>query len=173
MDKLTPGPMTPFDELVTTPKLQIMKLLIPYTPESGRKMLAAFIKFTEFKETLRMFSHSDAIHAQNFGNNSHASPHDIIDSFRPYLNAEQQTMLDTIANMSEMLSLMEMLQTSAQDSDNGNENIFDPMELLSGMLSPEQQEAFRMYSDMFSESEMKKGDKPDERMDESPGSQEY
>lgn len=166
MDKLTPGPMTPFDELVTTPNLQIMKLLIPYTPKSGRKILAAFIKFTELKETIRMFSHSDAIHAQNFGNNGPASPHDILKSFRPYLNENQQTMLDTIANINEMMSFMEMMQNSAQDLDHGDGNIFDPMELLAGMLSPEQQEAFHMYSDIFSESEAKKGDNSDERMDE-------
>ena len=30
MDKDVPGLMTPFDELVTTPELQIIKLLIPF-----------------------------------------------------------------------------------------------------------------------------------------------
>ena len=48
--------MTPFDDLVTSPELQIMKLLIPYAPASGRKMLAACVKIMELRETLHIFS---------------------------------------------------------------------------------------------------------------------
>ena len=43
MDKNLPGPMTPFDDLITSPELQIMKLLIPYAPASKRQMLAACV----------------------------------------------------------------------------------------------------------------------------------
>ena len=52
MEKDLPGPMTPFDELVTSPELQLIKLMIPYAPASGRQMLAAFVHagyHTEFK----------------------------------------------------------------------------------------------------------------------------
>ena len=55
MDKDVPGLMTPFDELVTTPELQIIKLLIPYAPASGRQTLAGLVKFMELRETLRLF----------------------------------------------------------------------------------------------------------------------
>ena len=50
MDKDVPGLMTPFDELVTTPELQIIKLLIPYAPASGRQTLAGLVKFMELRE---------------------------------------------------------------------------------------------------------------------------
>ena len=59
MDKDTPGLMTPFDELVTTPELQIIKLLIPYAPASGRQTLAGMVKFLELREAVRLF------HGQN------------------------------------------------------------------------------------------------------------
>ena len=55
MDQDQTERMTPFDELVTSPTLQIMKLLIPYTPFSGRRMLASFIKFIELQRTIRLF----------------------------------------------------------------------------------------------------------------------
>ena len=55
MDKDTPGLMTPFDELVTTPELQMIKLLIPYAPASGRQTLAGMVKFMELRETLHLF----------------------------------------------------------------------------------------------------------------------
>ena len=52
MENDQPEFMTPFDELVTSPELQLMKLLIPFAPASGRQVLAAFVKFREFRETV-------------------------------------------------------------------------------------------------------------------------
>ena len=56
MEKKPPEPMTPFDELVTSPVLQAVKLLIPYTPASGRQMLAAFVKMQELRQAIQLFS---------------------------------------------------------------------------------------------------------------------
>ena len=84
-------------------------------------------------------------------------------------------MLDMIINIREMMSVMEMMQT-AQEKSEGNSSDFDPMELLTGMLPPEQQEMFRMYSDIFSQASdsVKKGDEEDgQRMDEQSGNEEY
>ena len=56
MEKKQVVPMTPFDELVTSPQLQAIKLLLPYAPVSEQRLLAAFIKFQEFRQTIRLFS---------------------------------------------------------------------------------------------------------------------
>ena len=82
-------------------------------------------------------------------------------------------MLDMIINIREMMSVMEMMQNSGSSEDGGS--ALDPMDILSGMLSPEQQEMFHMYSDMFSQAEDhdQKGDSTDGRMDEQPGNEEY
>lgn len=80
-----------------------------------------------------------------------------------------------IINIKEMMSVIEMMQ-SAQDNTDGNSASLDPAELLSGMLPPDQQEMFRMYSDMFSQpaDSSKKGDERDgQRMDEQSGNEEY
>ena len=102
MEKDLPGPMTPFDELVTSPELQLIKLMIPYAPASGRQMLAAFVKFKELNETIRLFRRPGGLRAQGFKdedrNEAHASPFDILTSFRPYLPPRQASMLDTILN---------------------------------------------------------------------------
>ena len=79
-------------------------------------------------------------------------------------------MLDMIMNIREMMSVMEMMQTSQENAE-GNSSTFDPMELLTGMLAPEQQEMFRMYSDMFLQTSdsAEKGDETDgQRMDDNP-----
>ena len=193
MEKDLPGPMTPFDELVTSPELQLIKLLIPYAPASGRQMLAAFVKFKELNETIRLFRRPGGLRAQGFKdedrNEAHASPFDILTSFRPYLPPRQASMLDTILNLRDMMSVMEMMQAQ-QTQNQGAQNSEDsdhpfsvnPMDLLSGMLSPEQQEMFHMYSDLFDQSagdspddyhNDPKGDEENERMDEQSGNEEY
>ena len=174
MDKNLPGPMTPFDELVTSPELQIMKLIIPYAPASGRQMLAACVKVMELRETIRIFSGGrGVIRAQMLGDEEHSSPIDILNSFRPYLKPRESAALDMVINLKEMMSVMEMMQNSGSSEDGGP--ALDPMDILSGMLSPEQQEMFHMYSDMFSQAEDhdQKGDSTDGRMDEQSGNEEY
>ena len=174
MDKNLPGPITPFDELVTSPELQIMKLMIPYAPASGRQMLAACVKVMELRETIRIFSGGrGVIRAQMLGEEEHPSPIDILNSFRPYLKPREAAALDMVINLKEMMSVMEMMQNSGSSEDGGS--ALDPMDILSGMLSPEQQEMFHMYSDMFSQAEDhdQKGDSTDGRMDEQPGNEEY
>lgn len=152
MDNNSPGPMTPFDELVSSPQLQIMKLMIPYAPARGRRALAACVKFMELRETLRIFSNSGGgIRAQMIGDEEPFTPLDILNSFRPYLRPREAAALDMIINIKEMMSVMEMMQSTPSPEGSGEESTaFDPMDLLAGMLSPEQQEMFRMYSEIFS-----------------------
>ena len=169
MENDQPEFMTPFDELVTSPELQLMKLLIPFAPASGRQVLAAFVKFREFRETVRLFRYAGGISAQTFGENGPPSPLDILSSIRPYLNPRQAAVLDMAVSLKEMMSVMEMMQDAGLSGENGK--AFDPVELLSGMLSPEQKEMFRTYSDLFSgpSDVSQKGDDADERMDEQSG----
>lgn len=173
MDNDQPGFMTPFDELVTSPELQLMKLLIPFAPASGRQVLAAFVKFRELRETVRLFRNAGGISAQAFGENGAASPLEILSSIRPYLNPRQAAVLDMAFNLKEMMSVMEMMKDADPSGESGKS--FDPVEMLSGMLSPEQKEMFQAYSDLFSGSSdaTQKGDDTDERMDGQSGDERY
>ena len=55
MEKKPPLPMTPFDTLVTSPELQMMKLMLPYTPASYQRFLAFYIKFSELRNAISYF----------------------------------------------------------------------------------------------------------------------
>ena len=151
MDNNSPVPMTPFDELVTSPELQIMKLMIPFAPARGRRTLAACVKFMELRETLRIFGNRYGdIRAQMFEEEDPLTPFDILNSFRPYLGPREASALDMVINLKEMMSVMEMMQNTPSSESSGKEgSSFNPADLLAGMLSPEQQEMFHMYSDMF------------------------
>ncbi len=176
MDKDLPGLMTPFDELVTTPELQMIKLLIPYAPASGRQTLAGMVKFMELREAIRLFRGQDSgLKAQMISGDGPRSPVEILNSFRPYLRPKEASLLDTIISIRDMMSVMEMMQSS-QDAQRSDGASFDPADLLSSMLPPEQQEMFRMYSEMFSQQSEneEKGDENDgQRMDEQSGDEEY
>ena len=175
MDKNLPGPMTPFDDLITSPELQIMKLMIPYAPASRRKTLAACVKIMELREALHIFgSGKGAVRAQMLTEEENPSPIDLLNSFRPYLKPREAAALDMVISLREMMSVMEMMQSTSSEP---GAPAFNPMDLLSGMLSPEQQEMFRMYTDMFSQTESspQKGDDIDgsRRMDEQSRNEEY
>lgn len=170
MDKRPPRPMTPFDELVTLPQLQLIKLLLPYTPEPGQRLLAAFIKLLEFRRTIRLFSRSNIEKGPGWPHRDGASSREVIDSIKPYLDPVEAENLDMFLNMKDIMDMAEMMQGSS-----GGSLSSDPMDLIMGMLSPEQQEMFSAYSDMFSQTadNDRKGDDNNERMDEQPRTERY
>lgn len=55
MDDQSKIPMTPFDTLISTPGLRMMKLMIPYLPPSNQRMLAVYVKFMELQQTFSFF----------------------------------------------------------------------------------------------------------------------
>ena len=139
MDNNSPVHMTPFDELVTSPELQIMKLMIPFAPARGQRTLAACVKFMELRETLRIFGNRYGdIRAQMFEEEDPLTPFDILNSFRPYLGPREASALDMVINLKEMMSVMEMMQNTPSSESSGKEgSSFNPADLLAGMLSPE------------------------------------
>ena len=176
-----PGPMTPFDELVTTPELQMLKLILPFAPSAGRQAIASCIKFLELKRTILLFQNGGFCALEHMGagiaaqgTKEGASPpvFRMLESFRPYLRPEDAAALDQILSVREMMSVMEAFQ----DGPDGKGSMPEPADILSGMFSPEQQEMFRMYSEMFSPSpdgEEKGADGNGQRMDEQSGNEKY
>lgn len=166
MEKKPPEPMTPFDELITSPALQAVKLLIPYTPASGRQILAAFVKMQELRQAIQLFSKKQQDVCAQALDREPASPLDILISLKPYLSRRDADMLDMIINLKEIMETAEVIKETASMSD--GEESFSPLDLITGMLTPEQQETFRMYNTMFSQppGDIRKGDDTDERMDE-------
>jgi leucyl aminopeptidase len=137
-------------------------------PVSMQHMLAVYIKFMEFQYTLEHFR----------GFPERAESQNILDDLKIYLSPEERNQMEQMQNMMHMMDMVQNLQ-------NADQNSMDPMNLMMGMLSPEQQERFVQYSDIFEQqfeqqskqqSEQQfdgKGASEHERMDESSGSSEY
>lgn len=137
-------PKTPFDNLVSSTQLDMMKLLIPFMPPTSQSHFALYIKFQELQETIRFFQHfpegiqtSDIVSA----NNEHS---DFLSIIKPYLPEENLEMIDNISNMMNMMNMVRQMQemSSATGEDN-------TMDFLKNMLSPEQQAMFDAMNQMY------------------------
>lgn len=147
--------MTPFDHLTSSQELQTLKVFIPYTPPMHQEFLAVYVKFMELQRTLSVFRNSgNSIHAQAF-EKGNASPLGMLREIRPYLPTKTGETFDTVMNMMNMMEVVSSFQDMNQPSDTSGNNVaFNPMDMMKGMLSPEQQEMFGTYSTMFSEGNM-------------------
>ena len=160
MDDQSKIPMTPFDTLISTPGLRMMKLMIPYLPPSNQRMLAVYVKFMELQQTFSFF--------QNFRSDLHScafekevsSPSDILEELRPFLRKSDCEMIDQIQNMLSAMEIAASFQNMTKESSSkqscsdassdssSSTPAFDLSMLLQGMLSPEQQNLFETYRDL-------------------------
>ena len=182
MNRSDSDKMTPFDRLISSKGLQMLKLLIPYTPVNNQRMLGIYVKFMELEHTIQFFRHVQTdIHSQAF-EASVSSPLDMLDELRPYLPESEQDKMDSFLslwNLFEMVSSME--QMTGDEKNHSAPGNIDPLSLVKTMLNPEQQEMFEMYSNMFQDDEQPaesedshlKGDENDGTMDESSRAEEY
>ena len=136
MDKRTPFPMTPFDSLTSSRELQMLKLLLPYTPPFAQRMLAFFIKFTELKNTVRYFGiFSSAPAREEFAGTDLSFP-EILEDLKPYMGKDAET-IDTILSAMSMMEMMQDMDMSGtapadmQQMDMGNmADIMNMMEMF-------------------------------------------
>ena len=142
--------ITTFDQLISTQSLQILKLLIPYTPPENQRFLAVYTKFLELQHTIDFFQrfHSD-VYSQDFEKKTF-SPFHIIQEIRPYIPAQFGETFDMLMNMMDMMEVFQNMNETA-DSDGNTDPDFDPMAMMKNMLAPEQQAMFDMYNTMSSQ----------------------
>lgn len=173
MERKSIKPMTPFDNMVTPPSLYTLKLLLPYTPSSNQRSIAIYIKFMEMQYTMdHFYGFSSSNGAQIHGQNS--APLGIFEDLKPYMAKEEAEMME---QMEMMMNMMDMVQGMPTADGNANTSGgFNPMDMMMGMLNPEQQDMFQSYSNMFdNQDDSEKGDHnyEHESMDESPRNEKY
>ncbi len=152
MEQNPPKPMTPFDNLVTPPFLYTLKLMLPYTPPSVQRFFGIYIKFLELRHTMEYF--------QGFS----SSPANILEGLKPYMGPAEKEMMEQMSsmmNMMEMVRGMQSMSDDASDSSSQGFGLFNPMDMMKGMLSPEQQEMFEMYNTMFEQEFENENNSPD------------
>ena len=99
--------MTPFDLSISSKALQITKILIPFLPPKSQRMMAIYVKFMEFQNTLSFFK---GIPKSNS---------DLMDEIK---NMLPKNTLETYENMMNIMSMVDMFQEMDID--------FDPMSMI-------------------------------------------
>lgn len=167
--------MTPFDSMVSSQQMQTIKLLLPYVPPARQSFLAVYIKFMELSRTMEVFHNPGKnMHSQAFGKDS-LSAAEILGNMKPYMPQGSSDTIDTILNILTTMEMVSTFQNSDMSGGEGGSGMdFNPMDLMKGMLSPEQQDMFDMYNAMFAEN-LQKGDDNNghEHMDQQSGHEEY
>lgn len=190
MERKPPLPMTPFDLIISTDSMQMMKLMLPYLPPSSQKLFAIYIKFQELTHTMNYFN---SFHT-GLRRDSGKGPPDltsILDDIRPYMNEKDAGALEQMTNMLHMMEMMKEMGvmdglfgggSGSENSAGGFGNGFagmDPMSMMMNMLSPEQQEMFKSYNEMFQNMEpdnqnsVKGADADGSELDGSPGTERH
>ena len=177
MEKNDKDYLQTFDALYTTNQIQIMKILLPYCSPDSRRGLAVMIKFMEFDYTLRLtrshpesfrdeavpFSLSDI--CDKIKNYCPPQVRSMLEQFQSIQNAMQM-----YEEMKQYMDLFQGMSTNEADGtaaaasgsgpvpeagqDNkentgGNPFGMNPMDMVMGMLSPEQQSMFQMFQSDF------------------------
>lgn len=145
MSDKTPN-LTPFDTLTFNSRLQMMKALIPYMHTSQQKLFSIFIKYSEMRNTLNLFQEDEnklsacSVHAPN------DSPMDILKDIRNYCSDKDQESIDLAINFYNAMQMYSKYKDAMNESGGEPGNPFDQLKMF---LSPEQQEMFDTYSNMF------------------------
>lgn len=149
--------MTPFDELVTPPFIYTLKLLLPYVPPAMQRTCGIFLKFFELKITMEHFLGFD-------NTRSPGSSGDILNELKPYMDPKEKEMMEQIEGMMNMMEMMQMMQMASDPSSPNGAEGTSPFDMMKGMMDPEQQQLFDMYSNIFeqamnpSDSDSQEGD---------------
>ena len=120
MEKRPIFPMTQLDTLVTTQELQLMKLMLPYIPANMRGILAVYIKFTEFTNTIHLF-HSKSIH----------SPEDILHDLSSFMDPAEA---DNISMLFNMMNIMKQMDPSGFASPESNSEMSQMIDLFDNIM---------------------------------------
>lgn len=137
--------MTPVDALVSDDNLQAIKACIPFFDLNEQPALLAFAKFTEFRKALQLArEQKDALAACSI-EPSMRTPAHMLNAIKEYCTQEQRRSIESLMNAMQMLQLIQMFQMPSPDASRTSAQ--DPMELLSGMLSDDQKNLFRQFSE--------------------------
>lgn len=146
MERKTPKPMTPFDNMVTPPSLYTLKLLLPYTPSSNQRSLGIYIKFMELQYTMEHF-YGFSFQKNRKTSGPASATFSVFEDLKPYMAKEEMEMMEQMEMMMNMMEMVQGMQTA--EGGGGASGGFNPMDMMMGMLSPDQQNMFQMYNSMF------------------------
>lgn len=167
--------ITEFDLKTTNGSTQMIKALIPFFSPREQQMLAMIVRIQELIMTVRYFEKISYIQQQS--NIKFSFNKDLFDHIKCYCTPENQKMIDSILqfmNISELMNMMNVFDEEKTGDGMGNfsdiMNMFqtmnktseeinnrqsppsgNPMDLMSSMMSDEQEALYNSFLDKLNE----------------------
>ncbi|MCM1058175.1 MAG: hypothetical protein NC517_11290 [Firmicutes bacterium] len=153
MEEKGTSPVTAFDSLFTTNKIQMLKVLLAWIPSSQQGIFAVYIKFLELQHTLTLLQRPGILYANSrrlstdFFSGDNSDTIELLDELLPYSSQIDRTRIDNMKNMlqnmgrlKEMMEMAEMMKELFPDGFGGENPMgmpsadgMSPMDILSGM----------------------------------------
>lgn len=90
---------TPFDEMVQTKELQMLKTLIPYLPSQKQKQIIYLINYLQFKNAMQVIENPPAsLCAAEVGSGNETLTA-VLNALKKYCSPKEQETIDTITNL--------------------------------------------------------------------------
>lgn len=149
MEEKGTSPVTAFDSLFTTNKIQMLKVLFSWVPPSQQGMFAVYIKFLELQHALTLLRRPGMLYptgrhlSADFFSGDNSDTIELLDELLPYSSRAERSRIDNMKNMlqnmerlKEMMEMAEMMKEMFPDGFGGGENPMggmSPMDILSNM----------------------------------------
>ena len=138
------------DWYVNNKELNILKAVFPHLPANIQKFMAIYIAM---KELSNIFALLNAVNSHRFdtpaNNDSKLDISKILEAVKSHLDPSETEMIENYINMMNMMKMMnemsDMTDGTSSDSDSSSAGGFN-MDMLKGMLTPEQSAIFDSLS---------------------------
>mgnify|MGYP000868874948 CR=1 FL=1 len=153
LDPLPSNPIiTPFDQTLANPQINIVKAVIPYLPVPHQRIFAIFIKSLELKKVFDLYPTSQLSSLSNPFPRSSDWKTGILKSIHPYCPKEKQKIVDMMLQLLQMKQMIGKTQTLYETFNNSNKKD-SSMENITNLLSKENQEQLLKLIELFSPKE--------------------
>lgn len=164
-----------FDMRYTQNHIQILKVLLPYFDPASQGNIAVWIKYMELQYTMQCAGQKSALGAACFPSQGAKNPDvtEIFEQIKNFCTPQERAMFGQISNLKRNMEMFEemkgMMQLFEQLAPEGTGNAGNsgnaggagnagdsgtagdsPLDLLRGLLSPEQQALFESFQSSFS-----------------------
>lgn len=146
MDNTPFDPITAFDTLYTTNRLQILKILLPHLQKDVQPGIAIYIKLNEFLFSLR-FSGQYIPRSEAKSERKEPDIQALVNEISPYLSGNEIEMLRKLTDFKNNMEKFEQISRLMQVME---ENGDFPESLLENFLSDEQIAMFKMFQEDLS-----------------------
>lgn len=139
MDDEIPYSIPAIDRIANGESFLILKAILPYLNPSMQKMMAVYVKTMELNNIMDFYNKTNDMSICTL-EAEHASPVNMLQDIRQFCNLTQKNAMDQCIQMFQMFQIFHAMNDGSGDG---------PQDILSSLLSPEQQEMFQTYQSMF------------------------